>query len=660
MLSTLDAATGFGVPSNVRELYRFLCRNWQPGDQVFMFGFSRGAFTIRTLIGLINSQGLVPNTLYGETVTHDEMTRNVNNAWRRYRQHMAPWHKTLPTIWIARWLRDAFLTLQDIGHYRTRYIKLRYEAIALHNRKDVRITFAGLFDTVEAYGVPFEELRKAIDVAICPLSFNNRRLSPIVDCARHALALDDERITFHPLRFDRSEETTEDRIKEVWFAGVHTESAAESPIASSRSCRASGWPRKPRRTAFASSKARSRSSMPNSSALGPRHDSRAGAGVFYRYAPRPLETSAQSGGIPVIHHSVAERMVDGCDNYAPLTLPPTAKVLLPNGETPQIHGFDPKAVTFESARATSDAADEMAVALAAVEQLNEPDPVMVERTLGTVSLRRGTYFLMMGSFAVVVAWPWIVEQLDGLREGSMRKLPFGGRLIGWWDTADYAIAAVLDGIRNAVGSIVPGFLKAWVDAPADSPLLTISLILLAWMFWRSHGMLGDRINDRARIAWGLSTHAPERKIRNGVWTTIGGIARLTSDAMAAPGLVRYVVPSAVILLLGAFVAVAIGRAVFTAETGAGFICQAPDARISVTVSDKPTYASRTFDTADMCWWTGFKVEKGRRYIIGIEMKDHWFDRTIIASAHGFESPARRCRSQRRCVAGSARNGSSRW
>src|SRR5262249_49945801 len=47
VLSALDAATGFGVPSNVRQLYRFLCRNWEPGDQVFVFGFSRGAFTIR-------------------------------------------------------------------------------------------------------------------------------------------------------------------------------------------------------------------------------------------------------------------------------------------------------------------------------------------------------------------------------------------------------------------------------------------------------------------------------------------------------------------------------------------------------------------------------------------------------------------------------------
>src|SRR5437763_436056 len=60
-LSALDGATGFGVPSNVRKLYRFLCDTWEPGDEIFMFGFSRGAFTIRTLIGLIDEEGLVPD-----------------------------------------------------------------------------------------------------------------------------------------------------------------------------------------------------------------------------------------------------------------------------------------------------------------------------------------------------------------------------------------------------------------------------------------------------------------------------------------------------------------------------------------------------------------------------------------------------------------------
>jgi uncharacterized protein (DUF2235 family) len=639
VLSALDGATGFGVPSNVRELYRFLCRNWQPGDQIFMFGFSRGAFTIRTLIGLINSQGLVPDTLYGETVAHDEMTRNVNNAWRSYREDTAPWHKTLPTIWIARWLRDAVLTLKDVARYRTRYPKFRYKAIALNSRRNVRVTFAGLFDTVEAYGVPIEELRRAIDVAIWPISFNNRRLSPIVDCARHALALDDERITFHPLRFDRSRETDEDRIKEVWFAGVHSDVGGGYPddelalvpcIWMAEEAAAHGLRFKAGAIEAIDA---------DSSALAKRHDSRGGTSVFYRYAPRPLETCAEAGGVPVIHHSVAERMVDGCDNYAPLTLPATAKVLLPNGETPQIHGFDPKAVTFDPAAAEREVAEEMAVALAAVEQLKDPDHVMVERTLGTVSLRRGTYFLMLGSFTAVAAWPWIVDRVDAWREGLMRGLPFGGSLVKGWDTADYAVAAVLDGIRYAVGSFVPAYLKAWVDALAGSPLLTIFLILLAWLFWRSHRNLGDRINDRARIAWGLGTHAPEREVRNGVWTKIGAVSRMRPVRWTHQALTRYVVPTAVILLLGGVVAVEIGRAVFTAEVGTGFICKVPDDPQYVAVGEAPAYASGTFNAADMCWWTGLKVEKGRKYVIGIEMADRWFDRTTFASAYGFDSTA---------------------
>ena len=58
------------------------------------------------------------------------------------------------------------------------------------------------------------------------------------------------------------------------------------------------------------------------------------------------------------------------------------------------------------------------------------------------------------------------------------------------------------------------------------PVLTILLILIATALWRSGGTLGDRINDRARIAWGLSTHAPERQVRNSAWTKIGAITRL--------------------------------------------------------------------------------------------------------------------------------------
>jgi uncharacterized protein (DUF2235 family) len=81
----VDAATGIGVPSNVRKLYRFLCWNWRLGVEIYLFGFSRGAFTIRTLIGLIASQGLLPTEIDGAPVSRAEMRRNAKAAWRAYR-----------------------------------------------------------------------------------------------------------------------------------------------------------------------------------------------------------------------------------------------------------------------------------------------------------------------------------------------------------------------------------------------------------------------------------------------------------------------------------------------------------------------------------------------------------------------------------------------
>ena len=635
MLSALDGATGLGVPSNVCELYRFLCRNWTPDDQIFMFGFSRGAFTIRTLIGLIDNQGLVPNTLYGETVPHEEMTRNVNNAWRSYREKTAPWHETLPTIWIGRWLRDAFLTIKDVLHYRLRYSQLRYKTIKLHSRTDVKIAFAGLFDTVEAYGVPIEELRRAIDVAIWPISFNNRGLCANVACARHALSLDDERITFHPLRFDRTKETDQNRIKEVWFAGVHSDVGGGYPdcelalvpcVWMAEEARAHGLRFK--EDAIEEIRA-------ESSSLGPRHDSRAGMSAFYRYAPRPLETSPEAGGIPVLHHSVAERMVDGSDNYAPLTLPHDAQVLMPNGQTLKIDGFNRTDLAFDRAQAPSDLARHMDVAIAAVEQLKEPNQALVEHTLSTVLCRRLLYFLMLAAAAVAVAWPWIVEPIDDWREELFKMLPFGKSLIGWYDWLDYGIAAGLDAIRNAFAGVIPGYVKNWTDALADNPVLSITLILIVLWLWRSGGTMGERINDRARIAWGLSTHAPRRKVTSGFWVKIAGIGRTGPVRWASHKLNAYVMPTLVIIVLGGLLAVMAGRLLFTAVTGVGKICEAPENMKAQAITSTPVYASRTYQTSDPCWWSGFKVEKGHNYVLGIEMQDRWFDRMIFASPYGF-------------------------
>jgi len=71
-----------------------------------MFGFSRGALTVCTLLGLIHNQGLIPIEIVGETVSHAEMHRNSNAAWRAYRGQPTFWTKTFVTIKIARATRD--------------------------------------------------------------------------------------------------------------------------------------------------------------------------------------------------------------------------------------------------------------------------------------------------------------------------------------------------------------------------------------------------------------------------------------------------------------------------------------------------------------------------------------------------------------------------
>jgi uncharacterized protein (DUF2235 family) len=79
-LAILGGVFGWGLKRNVLDICKFLCLNYKEGDQIFAFGFSRGAFTIRVLIGLVLSQNLVTG------VTDAEVYRNAKMAYRAYRR----------------------------------------------------------------------------------------------------------------------------------------------------------------------------------------------------------------------------------------------------------------------------------------------------------------------------------------------------------------------------------------------------------------------------------------------------------------------------------------------------------------------------------------------------------------------------------------------
>lgn len=89
------------------------------------------------------------------------------------------------------------------------------------SKQKVDIAFIGVWDTVDAVGLPFDGLSWFIDKVIYQFKFSDRQPSPIIRHACHAISIDDERRTFHPVLWDERDEKT-DRIEQVWFAGVHS------------------------------------------------------------------------------------------------------------------------------------------------------------------------------------------------------------------------------------------------------------------------------------------------------------------------------------------------------------------------------------------------------------------------------------------------------
>jgi len=82
-LALLGGVFGWGLKRNVLDLYTFICRNYEEGDEIYAFGFSRGAFTIRILVGLLTKEGLLCCT---PGCTEEELARYAPDAYRAYRR----------------------------------------------------------------------------------------------------------------------------------------------------------------------------------------------------------------------------------------------------------------------------------------------------------------------------------------------------------------------------------------------------------------------------------------------------------------------------------------------------------------------------------------------------------------------------------------------
>jgi hypothetical protein len=187
----LGGAFGLGLFSNVLAGYRFLALNYEPGDEIFVLGFSRGAYTARSMVGMIGKVGLLTRSALVE--------ERLPEAVARYKHHDPVG-----------------------GKFGSSAAEFRHD----YCHAETPITFLGVFDTVGALGVPGAVRRGH--------QFHDVQLSDAVKCARQALAADEPRMKFEPCLWevpakDGTSESTatgdneDKRVRQVWFEGVHSD-----------------------------------------------------------------------------------------------------------------------------------------------------------------------------------------------------------------------------------------------------------------------------------------------------------------------------------------------------------------------------------------------------------------------------------------------------
>jgi uncharacterized protein (DUF2235 family) len=500
LFRVLGLTLGIGVKRNVLNLYKFLCRNYNENDKIWVFGFSRGAFTVRVLAGLIRHEGLIADG------TSDELDRNALAAYRAYRK------KSFPTSWRLFWVRGLRI-LRD-GLAGSSYSKVG-------KRENIPIHFIGVWDTVAAYGLPIDELTQAVNRWVWPMRFASTSLLGNVRHARQALSLDDERGTFLPIPWDeKAEEPGSERLRQVWFPGAHADVGGGYPD-DGLSYVALCW-------MIGEAADKGLRFEPNivaayravATPTGRIYDSRAGLGAFWRYQPRNVEALMNAGDTPpvagrvitpLVHHSVITRMAYGNDGYAPISLPRKVEVLPPDG--PPL-AFD--APTAAAALAEIDqklklshsyreglALQKRREFLAHVQKLAiaANGPSRNDRfalVLDTVWWRRVVYFvslfLVLVGAAFPVAAPWLanLEHWLGIKEAAEGFNAAAGGTTAW----------SLDGI----GGFLPGFVQPWIAAAAKRPAEALLIVVMLLASLRLSGFLQRRIYDRARAAWGQSVN----------------------------------------------------------------------------------------------------------------------------------------------------------
>ncbi|WP_426424138.1 DUF2235 domain-containing protein [Bradyrhizobium genosp. A] len=587
-LAILGGAFGVGLKRNVISLYKFACRNFRDeGDQIYGFGFSRGAFTIRVVIGLIIDQGLIPAAGMSES----ELDQLAHQAYRAYHRHHYHTNWGLMVKQVMRWFGSE--TAQPTA--------------PPDGRKVPVIRFLGLWDTVAAYGLPVEEMTRGVSQWLWPLGLPSHTLHPSVQRACHALSLDDERTTFHPVLWDESKEaepantpryTSGERLSQVWFAGVHAnvgggypdDSLAQIPLYwIAQEAKACGLIFKEANPAAIAEIKEAQDKD------GRVYDSRSGLGAYYRYGPRRISrlcselfsrTLEDQVSIkkPKIHASVLKRIKNNAHVYGPIGIPHNYELVV---TVPRANSFD---ADFridplpEQLDGSPDCYELKKDAAARV--LAERDAIWPR-----VYLRAGLYFLTLLVTAFFVVFP-LTGRSNVIEQDQNRLHP-------------------ISELIETAGGFLPDWASPWFTAYVQYPAVFIVLVLLlGFLLWASSRVAAG-ITDRMSVLWRASlSHAnpapaepPSNELGFGEWIAFG--LRSSWRDYVGPALSALVIVYAVVTIGSHWV--------FTAVDEAGLVCASTNTKNMPEIPEQGMVFA--FDIKEPCFATQYKVGRLDRHLI---------------------------------------------
>lgn len=215
--STATSMAGIGLLDNVREAYSFLVFNYEPGDEIFVFGFSRGGFSGQSFIGLIRYIGIIDRLQAGR----------IDEGIKLYQARASDPDGT-GTAMLK--FRAENASRVCIGDYDDAYRVENRPGYVCGSSPPLTIRYAGIWDAVKAIGVP--AVLPGSKFINKPWDFHDSRLTHFVESARHALALDERRALFPPepwtnvdeLNRAKGEDTAsrDASYQQRWFPGTHT------------------------------------------------------------------------------------------------------------------------------------------------------------------------------------------------------------------------------------------------------------------------------------------------------------------------------------------------------------------------------------------------------------------------------------------------------